>query len=113
MAVEAVTQSLEIEDQAEQCISNMEFRNVSITAALLIPASDDGVELVLTLNSIDSTGLLGVAIFDFVITSVVEIDGKDRFTEHAQGRLYVHVSGVSESSSPESTRCANIDGSKC
>ncbi|KAL9011186.1 MAG: hypothetical protein Q9180_009219, partial [Flavoplaca navasiana] len=87
MAVEAVTQSLEMEDQVEQTISNIEFRKVSITAALLIPASEDGVELVLTLNSAGSTGLPAVSIFDFVITSVIEVDGKDRFTEHAQGRV--------------------------
>lgn len=104
MAVEAVTQSLEIEDQVEQSISNIEFRNVSITAALLLPASEDGVELVLTLNSIDSTWLPGVAIFDFVVTSVMEVDGKDCFTEHAQGRVYVHASGISELTSPDRTQ---------
>ncbi|KAL8881741.1 MAG: hypothetical protein Q9192_007730 [Flavoplaca navasiana] len=46
-------------------------------------------------------------VLDFVITSVIEVDGKDRFTEHAQGRVYVHASSTMFTSTAQDAACVN------
>ncbi|KAL8941736.1 MAG: hypothetical protein Q9216_002064 [Gyalolechia sp. 2 TL-2023] len=90
MATEAIVQTLENDGYNEKSISNIELLNIEIKSALLLPESDEGVESLLTFESV-SSGLPETAAFRFVITSVVRIGEEDCFTEHAQGKVRAYL----------------------
>ncbi|KAI1419983.1 hypothetical protein F5Y12DRAFT_720070 [Xylaria sp. FL1777] len=100
MALEAATQVVETEGGNALNIKYFEIRNFSLLKALIVPEDDFGIE---TLFSLRPASLNAHSrhqwLFDFVLTTVSNVDGVDIFTEHCRGQV---ETGFEEFAFPES-----------
>ena len=86
MAIEAVAQASELKDNGASPISEFELRDVYLNAALLVPESG-GVEVLFSLRPAKlNTKYYHQMLYDFSVTSVVNVNGIDAFTEHCHGQ---------------------------
>ena len=92
LVLEAATQALEIEGKNAADIQSYEFRDVTLQKALIVPEDDRGIETLLTLRPAPlNTTQRYEARFEFVLTSVVNENGADNFTEHCRGLIDVDL----------------------
>lgn len=99
MAMEAVTQAVEVEDRKAEEIESYEFRDVSLKKALIVPDDDHGVEVLFTLRTMPLNSTTNHEnVFEFVLTSVVNENKKDGFIEHCRGKITVSFESHGESS---------------
>lgn len=87
MAVEAALQTAERQDLGLSAIKRFNFEDVVLTSALLVPDDDRGVELITSLKPVFETPFGGETQWTFTVTSVMDADGKDVFTEHCHGNI--------------------------
>jgi len=93
MAVEASSQAhYEMADTPK--VNGFSLRNVSINSALRIPEDDYGVEVLLTMELVDTATAKSPAWASFSISSVVRDSAT--WTEHCTGLIKVHVSTTPE-----------------
>ena len=86
MAIEAVAQASELKGIGASLISEFKLRDVYLDAALLVPESG-GVEVLFNLRPAKlNTKTYHQTLYDFTVTSVVNINGVDAFTEHCHGQ---------------------------
>lgn len=87
MAVEAALQAAEVHAVDISSIQRFEFQDVLLSAALLVPDDDHGLELLTSLKpELESTTSNG-AQWSFTVTSVLNANGDDVFTEHCHGKV--------------------------
>jgi hypothetical protein len=86
MAIEAALQATEITDLATFTIKNFEFEDVLLSAALLVPEDDHGVEMLTSLRP-EPRKTAKIKQWLFSVTSVVSANGDDTFTEHCNGKI--------------------------
>jgi hypothetical protein len=68
-------------------IQTFEFQDVSLSAALIVPDDDRGVEMLTSLRpEVDQHSNEGEQ-WSFSVTSVVTANGDDVFTEHCHGKI--------------------------
>ena len=90
MAIEAITQMWECDGGEFQQVEAFELQNTVLKAALLVPEDDHGVEVLLNLHPCSLTqGSSAQPCYRFLITSVVNSEGKDLFVEHAYGQIRI------------------------
>lgn len=90
MALEAVTQALEVDGIDPRDIRSYHLRDVVLHAVLIIPDDNHGVELLLALHQVClSNNSYHKFLYTFVITSVNKSNNDDHFTEHARGHVSV------------------------
>ncbi|KAK3945065.1 hypothetical protein QBC46DRAFT_455714 [Diplogelasinospora grovesii] len=89
MAVEAALQAAEVHALDISSIKSFEFQDVLLSAALLVPDDDRGVELLTSLWPEPGNGYTtsNGAQWTFTVTSVMNADGDDVFTEHCHGKV--------------------------
>ena len=88
MALEAIAQVFETKGGDVHLVHTYDIEDLNIKSALLLPSSDDGIEMFLTLNIADwADSKTSNRSFEFVITSTVDHGQKHDFVEHARGRI--------------------------
>ena len=87
IAVEAALQAAEVHAIDISLIHSFEFQDVLLSAALLIPDDDRGLELLTSLRSEPGNATSNGAQWSFTVTSVMNADGDDVFTEHCHGMV--------------------------
>ncbi|PQE21953.1 polyketide synthase protein [Rutstroemia sp. NJR-2017a WRK4] len=91
MAIEAATQAVEVYGSLESDIQSYEIRDVSLQKALVIPEEDRGIEILFTLRKATlNTNSDYESRFNFVLTSVNNLNGEDSFVEHCRGTIDVN-----------------------
>ncbi|KAL8790242.1 MAG: hypothetical protein Q9195_006465 [Heterodermia aff. obscurata] len=103
MALEAIAQVFETKGGDVHDVHTYDIEDVNIKSALLLPASDDGIEMFLTLEIPDwADSKVSNGSFEFVITSTVDHGLKHDFVEHARGRIGIAFSDTGMSTSSRS-----------
>ena len=93
MALEAIAQVLETKGGDVNLVHTYDIEDLNIKSALLLPGSDDGIEMFLTLEIPDwADSKVSNGTFEFVITSTVDQGQKLGFVEHARGRIGIGFS---------------------
>ena len=87
IAVEAALQAAEVHAIDISLIQSFEFQDVLLSAALLIPDDDRGLELLTSLRPEPGNATSNGAQWSFTVTSVMNADGDDVFTEHCHGKV--------------------------
>lgn len=86
MALEAVTQSIEIQGTDPRSIKSYSLRDVFLHRVLIVPDNNQGVELLLALHQVNlSNSSYHKFLYTFVITSVATSSDDEHFIEHARG----------------------------
>lgn len=86
MALEAVTQSIEIQGTDPRSIKSYNLRDVFFHRVLIVPDDNQGVELLLALHQVSmSNSSYHKFLYTFVITSVATSSDDENFLEHARG----------------------------
>ncbi|KAL8669472.1 MAG: hypothetical protein Q9168_005934, partial [Polycauliona sp. 1 TL-2023] len=90
VALEAATQTMELNGYQASEIQSYEFQDVSLQSALIIPEDDMGVETLFSLRlaGLNNTTRHGSR-YDFLLSSVVTEDEEDRFVDHCRGTVSV------------------------
>ena len=95
MALEAIAQVFETKGGDVDLVHTYDIEDLNIKSALLLPASDDGIEMFLTLDIPDwADSKTASGSFEFVITSTVDHGQKHDFVEHARGRISIAYSNT-------------------
>lgn len=111
MALEAVTQALEIDGINHRDITSYHLRDVVLHAVLIIPDDNHGVELLLALHQVClSNNSYHKFLYTFVITSVNKSNNDDHFIEHARGHVSVDFENSGKSKSIEPDLNADTNG---
>ena len=110
MALEAIVQVFETKGGDVHLVHTYDIEDLSIKSALLLPASDDGTEMFLTLKILDwADSKVSDGSFEFVITSTVDHGQKHDFVEHAGGRISIAFSDTgNDDRIVHSPNCANL-----
>ncbi|KAM7205885.1 hypothetical protein V8F33_000715 [Rhypophila sp. PSN 637] len=87
MAAEAALQTAELNGLGLSSIKCFSFEDVVLTAALLVPDDDRGVELLTSLKPEAGPISGNETQWSFTVTSVMNADGQDVFTEHCHGKI--------------------------
>lgn len=88
MALEAVTQSIEIQGTDPRSIKSYSLRDVFLHRVLIVPDDNQGVELLLALHQASlSNNSYHRFLYTFVITSVATSSDDEFFIEHARGSV--------------------------
>lgn len=101
MALEAVTQSIEIHGTDPLNIKSYNLRDVFLHTVLIVPDDNQGVELLLALHQMSlSNSNYHKFLYTFVITSVAALNDDEHFIEHARGCVGINFedSGKSKKS---------------
>lgn len=86
MAIEAVAQASELKGIGASPICEFKLLDVYLDAALLVPESG-GVEVLFSLHPARlNTKSYHQNVYDFTVTSVVNMNGVDTFTKHCHGQ---------------------------
>ncbi|KAG9239274.1 hypothetical protein BJ875DRAFT_525239 [Amylocarpus encephaloides] len=87
MIIEAALQVVEITGVATSTLKSFEFEDVLLSAALIVPADDRGVELLTSLRPQPGRTGSRANQWLFSVASVVSGNGDDIFTEHCHGKI--------------------------
>lgn len=87
MAVEAVSQAAEFHSVDISSIRSFELKDVLLSAALLVPDDDRGLELLTNLRPEPDNTTGSRAQWGFTVTSVINTGNDDVFTEHCSGKI--------------------------
>lgn len=90
MALEAITQAIELDGIDSRDIRSYDLRDVVLQTALIVPDDNEGVELLLALHQVSlSNNSVHKFLYSFVITSVAKSNNDELFIEHARGQVGV------------------------
>ncbi|KAL4941793.1 hypothetical protein BDV06DRAFT_222783 [Aspergillus oleicola] len=108
LALEAVTQAVELDGFKEGEIGSYEFHNISLHTALVIPEDDRGVEILLTMRLAPLNNAQRFETrYEFGLSSVIEEGEGYKFVEHCRGT--VEVSFDMPSANHEQILVAEVD----
>ena len=92
MALEAATQTIELEGTNATRIERFELRDVHLAIPLIVPEDDDGIETLFTMRPVSLNACTHYeSRFEFTLTSVLNEDGKDDFIQHCRGVIDVKI----------------------
>ena len=90
MVIEAITQNFEDGGSEAHDILCYEIEDLTFEKALVIPRDDHGVETFLTLTPVFHTNAVdGITRFDFIVSSISNVNGLDTSTNHSFGQIIV------------------------
>lgn len=91
MALEAVTQTIEIDGVDFRDIRNYEFCEVILQAALIVPDDNHEMKFFLTLHSLNLINhSFHKFLYTFMISSVTQNNNKKNIIRHVRGRVNIN-----------------------